>query len=521
MTSGVVVVDCPDSRHVHRRMDGQVPRQFAHTTTEQSYPRGERVHQRASGSDQGKSPAPGGSETRYLESWDEIATYLHISARRAQQWERDLGMPVGRLAVGRRQRIRANTRDIDHWLASRSSSTGCGASCETEAAESRPGDLPNARESLDADAATQATRLLLTREAWVAGAALVVSALAIGGWLIHGRVMVPREVHAATFEGTVLRARDDAERVVWEHTRPEYSRLMREVTEGVVQAGGAFRTDTTVVTDLDGDGHDDVLAVEATAYPWNDAVVAYDRTGASLWSFKPGRPSQFDGRTFDGHFVVNWVMGPVVVGSTRYVIVSASHEFFPCQITLLDAATGRLLGEFWHPGAILTGLIADYDRDGTPEAVLGCVNNPGPGDGLPVLISLPIPAAFEQPTTQPPDFFGNVSAAGGSYVLFPAVDLFRVRGRPALVRSIVEDVAGGLRVIVARGRHIEDEQLHYRLDRSLQVIDVSPCDNFQANHRSLHRSGNLDHDITPGETAAWKKVRHLSRVPNGNDLKWL
>ena len=57
-------------------------------------------------------------------SWKEIASYLGVSVRRAQQWETELGLPVERFSTEQRARIRARRSEIDRWLRER---TGPGA----------------------------------------------------------------------------------------------------------------------------------------------------------------------------------------------------------------------------------------------------------------------------------------------------------------------------------------------------------------------------------------------------------
>ena len=59
-----------------------------------------------------------------LSSWKEIASYVGVSVRRAQQWETELGLPVERFSTEQRTRIRARRSEIDRWLHGR---TGPGA----------------------------------------------------------------------------------------------------------------------------------------------------------------------------------------------------------------------------------------------------------------------------------------------------------------------------------------------------------------------------------------------------------
>lgn len=54
-----------------------------------------------------------------LESWKEIAAYLGTSVRTVQRWEEQNGLPVRRVMREKRAAIYANSRELDEWVASR------------------------------------------------------------------------------------------------------------------------------------------------------------------------------------------------------------------------------------------------------------------------------------------------------------------------------------------------------------------------------------------------------------------
>src|SRR5215510_4335067 len=49
-----------------------------------------------------------------LNTWQDVASYLGVSVRTAQTWEKTLGLPIRRMP-GRRGRIVANPADLDRW----------------------------------------------------------------------------------------------------------------------------------------------------------------------------------------------------------------------------------------------------------------------------------------------------------------------------------------------------------------------------------------------------------------------
>src|SRR6202789_3049914 len=50
-----------------------------------------------------------------LDSWKEIAAYLNKEVRTVQRWEKNLGLPVRRLAQGKQGTVFAYKPDLDAW----------------------------------------------------------------------------------------------------------------------------------------------------------------------------------------------------------------------------------------------------------------------------------------------------------------------------------------------------------------------------------------------------------------------
>ena len=63
---------------------------------------------------------PGPGDARHLDSWGEIAAYLHRSISTVQRWEKGEGLPVHRIAHSKVGSVYATTDELDAWYAARS-----------------------------------------------------------------------------------------------------------------------------------------------------------------------------------------------------------------------------------------------------------------------------------------------------------------------------------------------------------------------------------------------------------------
>src|SRR5262249_34165906 len=85
------------------------------------------------------------SNERRLESWGEIASYLRREIRTVQRWERNLGLPIRRLSVGKNSSVYAFPSELDKWFKEREHRLDK-EDPEVDAPSSSPLDIPHNHE---------------------------------------------------------------------------------------------------------------------------------------------------------------------------------------------------------------------------------------------------------------------------------------------------------------------------------------------------------------------------------------
>jgi hypothetical protein len=419
-----------------------------------------------------------------LQSWKEIATYLGVSVRSAQRWETS-GLPVHRQGTGTKARTFAYADELRRWRATTSIHV-------LEASTSGP-------QTSEPPAPVERRW-----RGWLTAGALALMALAAIVWLA-GLLPMSRVPHGWTLEGSRLRVVDSRDRFCWDKQLPPFNQIYDD-----------WAQDKVVVADIDGDGRTEVLfnyLPEPAAT--GGSLMCFEQNGKLRWQQRFGGPKTFGDRTFDASYCGRFVR-PVRVGGRLLLLTVANHHiWYPSQVALLDPRNGRVVEQYWHPGAIYRYVLHDLDRDGHDELLLAGVNNPGNGLGHAALAVLKLPFSGAPHRAPAPDDPLPPLSGGGewAYLMFPTPDVDAIMGVLPAVALLTVDPGGQIRVQVPLP---EGGGAIYSLGFDLRLQEFRFSDNFIPMHERYHRQRLLDHALSPAETASLGTVISLAAAPDGN-----
>jgi hypothetical protein len=147
------------------------------------------------------------------------------------------------------------------------------------------------------------------------------------------------------------------------------------------------------VLDADGDGRNEVLVIHGRELGTTDLMTLFDRHGNIVWRKDARRLlDETDERRED---LIWWLAcGPILGkdGRVEILAIRRSSQESPCLLVLLDAATGRTLGQLWNAGHLEDLYRWDVDGDGREERVALGTDNVTDG-GLLVALDLEAMAA--------------------------------------------------------------------------------------------------------------------------------
>ncbi len=413
-----------------------------------------------------------------LTGWKAISAFLGVSVRAAQLWEKEKGLPVVRIKGGARPGVAADPEALRQWLIGTTTSE-------------------------KSDQGTRKSRM----RAWLGPSAALLAALVIVALLAQswdGTLGVPvRVLH----DGKRIRTLDRWGGTIWERESPPWLPAERP--------GAEPKEYPALFGDFDGDGSvETILSLIRPNSNRGGQIECVEADGSTLWTFAPGAPVTWNGRHFYPCYFSETPMFLVRSEGQRGLIVPSRHcTFFPAQISLLDPADGRLIGQYWHPGNITASLLVDLDEDGKDEILLAGFNNPGLEGNGHAGLALIEPADLQAAAFDPDDPFGFERSAAREYLLFANPDV--AGGAACLVRSLAYDRPGRIEVHVT-GPDDRGELL-FTLDRKLDLVEVAASNHFLSLHEEMFRQGQLDHRFDADRLRQYGRIyRVQGRNANGN-----
>jgi hypothetical protein len=256
------------------------------------------------------------------------------------------------------------------------------------------------------------------------------------------------------------------------------------------------------VADVDGDGSNEIIlmpphAESATGQSLYKSMTCYNADGNERWRFEFHPKMVFGKEVFseDYDLEVPLLLGDFDRDGQHEIVFAAHHStWWPSVVGRLNASSGTLMSEYWHPGWIKIAPL-DIDGNGLEEILVAGYNNSFERSALAVL--------------DPRRMEGQAPASGGFqaqgvqgspetyYVLLPDPDLYKL-ANPWTQGSGVSCTAGGI-IEVRSGRILPAGKpgewigvvLFFYFDNQLNCVNARAGDDFSNYHVRMERAGTL------------------------------
>jgi hypothetical protein len=313
-----------------------------------------------------------------------------------------------------------------------------------------------------------------------------------------------RSSHAASGSGPAswrvsdrtLSIADGAGTTLWSHQFPiELTGLKRDDANF---PAGARRV---LMTDLDGDGRNEVLAsVRSDEHRDESALYVFNADGSLRFRYAPSASRVFGDETFAGPWFPYRLFVLSDARGRPSIWAAFIHGMWYPSVLVELSGEGQVLGEYWSAGYI-ERVVATHWR-GQPVVLVGGTNNESRGASLAVFPRTGIAGVSP---AENPRYRCQSCPAGGpmEFLVFPRRCVSIRAEVQATVLDLWRDDLDRLHVLVVDGAvHTGSTAATawYVLGADLAVT-ASYTPSFETFHRELERTGLLDHVFGPRDTA--------------------
>ncbi|HXK08653.1 MAG TPA: hypothetical protein VMT70_03305 [Vicinamibacteria bacterium] len=421
-----------------------------------------------------------------LNGWKEIAAHLGKGARTVQRWEKLYGLPVHRIGREGGEIVFAFRDEIDRWTAGASRERTPGGDVAPAPNRDRRSRWPAALGLVALAAGALGFASILLRRTTPATPA--------------SRERSPRDPAGWRLENGRLAVLDDAGGPVFTH----------DFGFGLAESSSSTRAGPwpppVLITDVDGDGRPEVLAIPPAATRENRRLYCFEADGRPRFVHQPKGRVRYGDREYAEPWLAHRVLVTERRGGGKSLWAVFTHNlWFPSRLQELDRR-GNVKAEFWSDGFVEA--VAEGVWRGRPVVLAGGVNNELKGASLAIFDR----DAFGGTAPASKLDYACTSCAGGpprEFLVFPTLCIFARKGGIAglfdawvegderlmvQVTQAVESVDG----VAPPGRAV----VHYTLDSRLRPVHAEISAEFQTVHALLERQGLLDHHLGTRDDAA-------------------
>ncbi len=404
-----------------------------------------------------------------------IADYLEMSPRNVYRWEKELGLPLHRVAGKLRHRVYADVDELEAWLASHD----------------------QARDHVAREGGASGRHRLWSRRQLLLAVSMIAAVLsALILYMVAGNGRQQPLAHVSC-NGYMAEARASDGSLLWAY----------RISDGPINQAGIDLL--TSMMDIDGDGHSELVTRAYDSESDEFSLRLFDHHGKILWSRQAGTEQTYGGVSLNNNYRCSQTFF-IKDGQGRVLIISVwrNRERFQTIISCHDT-DGECFASYQHTGALTTIVTADLDGDGVSEIIFSGTNNLLSGEGIVGVLPLTGFRGVSPPYSIEPEYEKDGFRLAGyvpdnpeignqiQYIRFRRLSYLSGH-QPLYLLTHVKDVGEevvNIHLTVVDLKDGESYYMVYVFDHSFRLLQVVPSSALISRYPVLLREGLLEMPI--------------------------
>lgn len=292
-------------------------------------------------------------------------------------------------------------------------------------------------------------------------------------------------------------------KVVWE------SPTLSQLDINVYKADNTGKLKRILLSDLDDDGFNEILLLISSEKNklMNRTLFCYNHDGSIKWKTHIQQKDSLYGSDYCSNDILLRMMFLLEQNGKKEIVVHYRICLLFPDYTAKISSDGKIISEFYNPGAITSLISSDIDEDGKKELFCAGMNNDYEKSGALVVFDTDLIMGAGPGYRFP----RNVSTGLMKYyLLFPKTDVGRFTNHGSRMVGPVEIHDNRIVVYLKEldgFRDLKNEECFqvyttiYTLDKSLNVLHVETSSEFDARYKQLVEEGKLK------PVKDWKKYK--------------
>ena len=437
-----------------------------------------------------------GAKNKRLVGIKAIADYLDTSERNVYRWQKELGLPIRKIAGSKGRSAYAYVEELEEWMRN--------------------------QKYVPPDKSKERSKIVKRRIIISISVIIFIFLLVQVSRKINWKTLTITKTKdfsnpvTASLEGDMIHIKDQKGEMLW-----PYRVMADDMDPGIKKWDHNRYID---ILDIDKDGANEIASRKYEGYEGKYCLLLYDNDGSILWKKNICNDQEFKGVKFTSSFIPFCIKFAHSNNHDPYIVAYWRHAARFISLISCHNSKGKLMGKYIHAGNLVSLEIFDLNNDGIDEIVFSGTNNLLNGEGVLGVLNLTGFKGVSPPYVIEPEYshlshlesyipdepeFGNQII----YIRFKQTSHLKEHHSSPFTFARLDDIDVNSVHVILKPWHLKSANVsigfEYVFDNSFNLLDLVPDAPLRMHYPSLQENKEIGIPL-----------QEILNIYNSNVLSW-